>query len=269
MQAPLNYNHTFVIPAYKQSPHIEECIQSLLSQTVKSKILITTATPSDFLACLANKYRLPYCVNQKGGSSIGTDWNFALSQASTSLVTIAHQDDIYLPAYTNEILKTFEQQTGSPVQLFFTGYQDLVDGQPRLHSKNAWIKKVLLWPYLIKSSISSRFLKKVSLCFGDPICCPSVTLNMNLLKGFVFDEGYTCALDWLAWYQLSQRTGSFVYIPQKLIVHRIHADSETTAQLVNGRRKKEERAIFRKIWGGRLGNWFAGLYAHGHKDNLL
>ena len=38
--------HIFIILAYKQSQYLEDCIDSLLNQTIKSKIIITTSTPS-------------------------------------------------------------------------------------------------------------------------------------------------------------------------------------------------------------------------------
>jgi glycosyltransferase involved in cell wall biosynthesis len=47
--------HCFVIPAYKNSPYLENCIQSLLKQTVKSEIILTTSTPSTFIEELAKK----------------------------------------------------------------------------------------------------------------------------------------------------------------------------------------------------------------------
>ena len=37
--------HTFVICAYGESPYLEACIRSLLSQTEKSRILCATSTP--------------------------------------------------------------------------------------------------------------------------------------------------------------------------------------------------------------------------------
>ena len=71
-------DHTFVIPAYKNSPYLESCIQSLRNQTVKSEIVLTTSTPSVFLQDLTSKYGINYFINPDA-SSISGDWNFALS----------------------------------------------------------------------------------------------------------------------------------------------------------------------------------------------
>ena len=42
-------NHTFAISAYKESEYLEECIKSVLDQELKSKIIITTSTPNDYI----------------------------------------------------------------------------------------------------------------------------------------------------------------------------------------------------------------------------
>ena len=92
--------HTFAVCAYKESEYLEECVRSLLGQTVKSSILIATSTPNDSIKAVAEKYELPLCVNE-GPSSIAYDWNFAYSKVQTPYLTIAHQDDVYPVSYTH------------------------------------------------------------------------------------------------------------------------------------------------------------------------
>ena len=94
-------NHTWAICAYKESGYLEECVKSLLEQTVPSRIIIATSTPNAHIECIAEKYGLPLYIND-GTKGIGGDWNFAYSKCDTPLITIAHQDDIYEPEYTEE-----------------------------------------------------------------------------------------------------------------------------------------------------------------------
>ncbi len=256
--------HTFVIPAYKKSPYLERCVQSLLNQTVKSNIIIATSTPSAYLQNIANKYQIDYAVNPVAESSIAADWNFALRQAQTSWVTIAHQDDIYHPAFTEQVVK----RSNANILIAFTNYEDVVNDAIRKASLNAWVKQTLLLPFKFSSQISNKFIKKSILAFGDPICCPSVTFHKAKLHNFLFSADYTCALDWLAWLQLAKADGAFAYIPKKLMQHRIHPGSETTAQLHSGVRKKEELQLLEQIWGRRIARIIGRLYALGHKDNL-
>ena len=51
-------NHTFAICAYKESKYLEECILSVLNQTIKSNVIICTSTPNDYIKRLAEKYKI-------------------------------------------------------------------------------------------------------------------------------------------------------------------------------------------------------------------
>lgn len=259
--------HTFVIPAYKESVYLENCIQSLLAQSVKSEIIITTSTPSDFLEQIAEKYSLPYHINHNPG--IANDWNFALSKAQTPYATIAHQDDIYESLYIESILKTVnDKNTGGPL-ILFTGYYDLVNGKARPVSLNSVVKKTLLFPFAFKNSINSQFAKKLLLSFGDPVCCPTVAFNLKALKDFSFSRDFTCVLDWYAWYQLAKKEGRFCFINKKLVGHRIHSESETSAQIALGKRRSEEQQMFQMIWGNRMAKIISWIYSLGHADNKI
>ena len=68
-------NHTFVICAYKENKFLENCIQSLIDQTVQSEIIICTSTPNNHISQLAQKYNLKMFINTNK-SSLSGDWNF-------------------------------------------------------------------------------------------------------------------------------------------------------------------------------------------------
>ena len=67
--------HTFVICAYKESPFLEECIQSLKNQKSRSSVKMVTSTPNEHIRNLAEKYEIPLFVNE-GEGGIVQDWNF-------------------------------------------------------------------------------------------------------------------------------------------------------------------------------------------------
>ena len=100
--------HTFIILAYKESDDLEECIKSVLTQSVKSNVLITTSTPNDYIMDLASSYSLGVMVND-AKSNKGSDYNFSLNTIDSELITIAHQDDLYNRNYTKEILKSYKE----------------------------------------------------------------------------------------------------------------------------------------------------------------
>ena len=42
MKVDISREHTFVVCAYKESQYLEECIQSVLNQNIKSNVIIST-----------------------------------------------------------------------------------------------------------------------------------------------------------------------------------------------------------------------------------
>ena len=55
--------HTFVICAYKESPYLEECIQSLKKQEKASELLLVTSTPCEYIENICNRHEVPMKVN--------------------------------------------------------------------------------------------------------------------------------------------------------------------------------------------------------------
>ena len=198
---PQKNDHTFAICAYRESPYLEECILSLRNQTLKTNIIITTSTPNEHISSLGKKYSIPVYVNpvKKG---IGSDWNYALDQVHTKYATIAHQDDVYLKNYSKKILKKFNDNPNG--LMIFSGYNEIFNDMVIAQDINLKIKKILLIPILLNGS--RRINKRLSLAFGDPICCPSITFNKMELGDFRFDESLSAGLDWEAWEYLSHRT---------------------------------------------------------------
>lgn len=94
--------HTFVVLAYKESNYLEACIQSVMNQEYKSKVIIATSTPNNYIENIAKKYNLDVIVNPNPGQGIGYDFDFAISVGKTNLVTVAHQDDTYEKNYSKK-----------------------------------------------------------------------------------------------------------------------------------------------------------------------
>lgn len=235
-------NHTFVICAYKESRYLEECIKSLLKQTVKSHIIISTSTPNSYIQNLADKYELSVETHQGGG--IGVDWNAGLKAAYTKYVTLAHQDDLYSPNYLKTCLELLESDANSLIA--FTDYLEIKNDTIIARTKNLKIKRLALIP--IKLFPKSKFMRNRSLSLGDSICCPAVTFNMEKLEGFQFDTRFTVSLDWEAWYRIGKIDGSFLYFDKPLMYHRIHGESETTNAIQNNKRTFEDKEMFGKFW---------------------
>ena len=117
--------HIFAVCAYGESPYLDECVRSLLAQTVKSEIILVTSTPNDHIRKCADRYGLRVLVN-RGQGGITQDWNYAYTHSHARYVTIAHQDDFYEPDFLENALKRLEKSR-KPL-IFFTDYFEIRDG---------------------------------------------------------------------------------------------------------------------------------------------
>lgn len=249
--------HSFVVPAYGDSPHLRACLDSLRAQTRPSSLVLSTSTPHVAVTALASEYgaRLAVHYPSKG---IGDDWNAALAQARTQWVTLAHQDDVYLPDFTE---RTLAAATGNRDALMvITGYGELLGTRPRLLSPMLAIKRALLeLGFLGRDAIGSTQAKRRLLRFGCPVPCPSVTLRAS--AGLRFREDLKVNLDWDAWLRLAGQPGAFAYVRRTLMLHRIHAASETSDGIRAGVRAREDLMMFRAQWPAPIARVLARAYA--------
>lgn len=259
-------SHTFVICAYKESEYLEECIKSLLNQTMKSDIKIATSTPNGHIQSLADKYRLEVHVNY-GEAGIAGDWNFALDCADTKYATIAHQDDIYLPDYTHDIVNAMNRQK-MPI-IGFTDYCEIRGKKRVTNIKILKIKKAML--FFLRSRLGQRikWVRRASLSIGSAICCPSVCYCMGNMPNPVFLKHFRASVDWQAWERLSRLKGSFVYCPKVLMGHRIHEQSETSAAIQDHVRTKEDYEMFCKFWPPFIAKALSKQYAKSEDSNSM
>lgn len=258
--------HTFVILAYKESAFLEACIQSLINQTQKSTIKIATSTPNDFIRNISNKYNISLQV-RIGKPTIADDWTFAFAQATTKYLTLAHQDDIYLPDYTSSLLSKANYYDDTLIS--FCNYYELRYEKIVKTNLLLFVKRILLIS-LRPSFIGNLKLNKwLSLAFGSSICCPSVMFNKEKLGNWAFDNNYKVNLDWNSWIMLSKKEGRFVYQSEALMLHRIHEESTTTELLKENIRKEEDSEIFAKLWGKWIGKLISRFYASSYRSNEL
>lgn len=257
--------HTFVILAYQKSPHLEDCIRSVLNQSYASQIIIATTTKNAYIANLAKKYHLK--IIEGNHASIGGDFDFAIHCGKTPLITVAHQDDIYEKTYTENIVKAYQEYPNSSI--IFTDYFEIRGKQKVYKNINLNIKRILLIPARIRKSLKNKHSKRLVLKFGNAICCPAVTFVIKNCPYTIFASQFKCNVDWHAWEKLSKRNGAFTFIPRPLMGHRISEDSTTTDIIKQGIRTKEDYEIFCRFWPKPIAKLFAKLYQKSEKSNYL
>jgi len=258
MHSPLS--HTFFILAYEDSHYLEECIHSLKEQTIKSQIFITTSTPSKFLEDISNRYNIGILINNEN-RGIASDWSFAYDKCTTEYVTLAHQDDIYLPMYTELCLNQIKSSYQDRPLIIFTKYKELINPNMRRFSPNLFIKDILLLPFLLKQSVKSIFIKKILLYFGNPIPCPTVLYDKRELGKFAFGDNFSCNMDWDAWLRLATIKGSFIYVNKTLVLHRINKATQTSKKITEKIRQREDALIFQRLWPKPIASLLAKVYS--------
>ena len=261
-------DHTFVVCAYKESPYLRECVQSIINQSVSANVLIATSTPADHITSVAQDFHVPLFVRD-GVPSIADDWNYAISCAQTPLVTVAHQDDTYERDYTQHMLSAVNS-VELPL-IFFTNYGELRKGEKKWEetdgSRLLDIKRKLLAPLRDGRRATNRFVRRRILSVGCPICCPSVTLCRPNLPNPAFRGVMKCDLDWDAWERFSRSKGAFYYDSSILMHHRIHKGSETTALIEDNTRTNEDFEMIKRFWPTAIARIINGFYSHSQKSN--
>ena len=258
--------HTFVVLAYKESLYLEYCIKSVLNQKYSSRVVIATSTPNEYIQNIANKYSLEVKVNPYPGRGIGYDFDFALSCGETNLTTVAHQDDIYDYEYSDLIVKAYLKNPNSLI--VFSDYYEIRDKENVYTNTNLKIKRILLLPMISKRISTSKFGKRLSLRFGNAICCPAVTfVKDNIKTNDIFECEMVCDIDWYAWEKLSKKQGKFTFVKKTLMGHRVHEES-TTTEIINERiRTKEDLIMFQKFWPKSIARIINDFYVKAEDSN--
>lgn len=257
-------DHTFVICAYQENPFLEDCIQSVLNQSVLGNVLLSTSTPNNYIMGLAQKYDLPVAMNT-GRDRSSDNMNFGYSKAKTSLVTICHQDDYYYPSFLKKTLDAI-QTVESPI-IAFTDYTEIRNGVTVRSNRLLRVKRIMMMPLKLRALQSNKQIRRAVLSMGNPICCPSVTFNKSVIKDKPFNSKFNNSFDWDAWERLSKLLGNFVYIPCPLMAHRIWNESLTSESIKNGIRTQEDLEIYKRFWPSPIASLLCSVYEQSQKSN--
>jgi hypothetical protein len=244
--SPSMSTHTFVVTAYRRSPHLEACLTSLRAQTARTHVVLSTSTPFPDMEAVAARHGAELFVHAPY-RGIGHDWNAALSRSAAEWTTIAHQDDVYDPRYVARLIAA-----GGAVRdalIVFSDYAERLGEVRRADTALLRVKRRLLeLGFVGRDVAATRSAKRRALRFGSPIPCPAVTFHRRALDGFAFRADLKVALDWAAWLELADRPGAFVWVREPLMEHRIHEASETSAGLTDGTRRREDWELLTRLW---------------------
>jgi Glycosyltransferases involved in cell wall biogenesis len=262
----MTVRHAFVVPAYGQSPYLDACLASLAAQRRPSRIHVATSTPYDGLDALCARHGASLNVHAPN-LGIGRDWNMALRQSDADWITVAHQDDLYDPGFSESVM-TLVAGSGDCGFVFTDAREVDEAGAVRGASMNQRVKRLLAGSaFLGRRQIRGSLARRILLGFGNPVSCPAVTINMRLHPDFVFREDLRTNMDWMAWVDLS-RTAGIARIREKMMSHRVHGASETARCLDDGARRREDKMVFAEMWPRAISVPLQRLYALSYRGYL-
>ncbi|MBE5952774.1 MAG: glycosyltransferase [Lachnospiraceae bacterium] len=238
--------HAFVICAYGKSKYLEQCVKSVVGQSIPTTVLMCTSTPSEYISGIATKYGIPLYVRE-GKNNIKDDWNYAYNLPDADYVTVAHQDDVYHKDYVKYMQKKLRNSNKQDVIMYLTGYRPLKSGRVSFDI-NCLLRAFLRFPLRFKMLRKSSFVRKCCLAFGNSICCPTVTYNKSKLGQDVFTSDMSFNIDWDTFYKLAQYEGEFVYESKCLTLYRIHDEATSKEFIDNHNRILEDTEMFDKFW---------------------
>lgn len=261
----MKFSHSFVLLAYGENPYLESCIVSILKQSIKSsEFFIYTSTPNDYILDIAKKYNVEVKINYNH-IDINNDWNSGFNLASSDLVTLVLQEDIYDKYFLEKTLKYYDDNT----LVSFTDYNEIRENKIVSNNRLLLVKKFLLFPLTIPLIKNTKFVKKLIISFGNPICTPSVTYNKKKINSKnIFLSEYKTAFDWEFYYIMSKRKGKFLYINEPLIYARIHKNQFSKESILDKSRYKEEFCMYKNIWPDFISRILVKLYSKGYEMEL-
>ena len=112
-----------------------------------------------------------------------------------------------------------------------------------------------------------KFIKRCALRLGNAICCPAVTFVTNNTPKEKFACDLKCNIDWYCWEKLSKKKGYFIFIPKKLMGHRIHEESTTTEIIGERIRTKEDYLMLCKFWPKKIAKFINKFYVKAENSN--
>jgi hypothetical protein len=214
---------------------------------------------------VAREFSVQLRINKEGGT-ISRDWNFALRSGQSKLVALAHQDDLYHPAFASKCCAFFSENPDSAIS--FTDMAALINNRLRINNMQEWVKKFLRKSsFLGRETINSPSQYRRLLGFGCAIPCPSVVFNRQVIPDFIFSDQYSINIDWDAWTRLAFSGHKIGYIRGALMTHRIHDDAETQKGLADRRRDQEDYFVFLRYWPGFIARSLLSLYRFGYKHD--
>lgn len=230
------------IPIYNGEQYLAECIDSVLKQGIDDcEIIVVDDVSTDRSIQIVKDFQkqspqIKLHKNEKNLGLVG-NWNKCLELANGEWIKFVFQDDILADDCINKMLETSKERSFVACDREFI-FDDLVSEETKNYFNNKLLKLSSLVKskpaiYLSNKTISNIAASHIYLNFiGEPTAVMFKKSLVNEVGLFNANLFQICDLEY--WLRIVTAKG-LVFIPQKLISFRVHANSTTSRNLTGNK----------------------------------
>lgn len=238
---------TVAIPVFNGARFLEATLRSILAQTLRDfrLVVLDDASEDDSAGVMARVAgERAVIVRNSKRLGITANWNRALSSAETGYLLIAHQDDLYEPAYLVSMATLLDRH---PRAFMAHCRASTIDETGQDIDSAAERYKNRFWPdgdeYERDPAVEIAVLGR-----GNYVMCPSVMLRVECTPAIgTFDERLRFVADWDYWLRGLESGFTIAGTRQRLIRYRRHSASATREAEKSLLRYDEEIALLEKL----------------------
>jgi glycosyltransferase involved in cell wall biosynthesis len=200
--------------------YIDECVMSLLNQTLRDFELIiiddgsTDGTIEYLKGIVDNRVKVQILGQNHGLIYARTR---AFCAATADYIALMDADDVAHPKRLEEQFKVLDSGL---IDICATRYQTLETATNRLRARTSYIHNADL---------------RALLTIYCPLCNPTVSFKRSLLKLTGYQQEFRHAEDYAFWSALSAKNCVFQILPQHLLTYRIHPQQISRMQSTQAR----------------------------------
>ena len=227
---------SIVLATNRDSPFIEETLQSVRQQTVQGWELLIVDNgiphPERVEQLIADESRMSMIAIESSATA-GVARNVGVSQTTADLITFLDDDDVWAPARLERLLRAHAEHPTSPAT--FSGYWHMDSNGRRFGTD-----------WRSRQTTSAEILRGNA----DTPLGPTLMIRR---RDFVAIGGFSPEIPILVDFELALRLalrGDLIYLDELLVGYRRHANNMTSTAPANAtlRRRAMEDMIDRQSW---------------------
>jgi len=237
---------SILIPSYNRANYLGFAIDSALKQTYKNiEIIVHDDASTDGTCELLKQYcdlRLRIIRTENNHGMLG-GWNYIVTKAKGEYIKFLASDDLLEPTCVEELVK---EATTHPTSALITCQRKFINEQGRVVKKMGFASKDTVVNGLGHAHEILTTLRQNKI--GEPTAVLYPTKLVK--KAGQYDKTFSQFADFEYWIRLLQ-FGDLVYVHKPLCSFRLHAGSNTSAAISDGRFITEIFALIAKYYKAR------------------